>query len=389
MLILAAVSIATLTGENGLLTKANQARQDTIDAKNKETKILEEYENEIDKILNNTDEYVLKIINYFDKNDPEVQLGKSFSATGELIDTENTLVTGYIPCKKNDELRLISDGVLIPFNYVYICYYNSDKQLIETIPTTGEYIKPTFDCEYVRICFRSRYKDSAMITKNDNTIYNIFYPYGEVIVYNTMLNGVAFGTSLTYKAQTTGGYLDYLPYMVGATIENKGVGSSFFYYTEENQYNILYNIKNYTQYADKDFVIIEGCVNDWYNGRKLGTYKDQGTDSVCGCLYNMFSHIYSQNPNIQIFVILDHYGRNADGVDMSSSAVRGTYTQYEYYEEVAKCCEYNQVTCLKEYMNSDFQESADQYLLDYIHCNDLGAEKSANIIFEMMKNYIR
>lgn len=103
----------------------------------------------------------------------------------------------------------------------------------------------------------------------------------------------------------------------------------------------------------------------------------------------MFSHIYSQNPNTQIFVILEHYGINADGVDMSPSAVRGTYTQYEYYEEVAKRCEYNQVTCLKEYTNSDFQESAEQYLLDYIHCNELGAEKSASIISELMKNYIR
>lgn len=320
-----------------------------------------------------------------------MQLSKSFSSTGELIDTDFTLVTGYIPCKKNDEIRLINNGVLVPFNSVYICYYDSSKQILECVRTkeNAEYVKPTIECEYVRLCFLKKYKDTAMVTKNDNEIYNIFYPYGEVVVYNTILNGVAFGTSLTYRAQTTGGYLDYLPYMVGATIENKGVGSSFFYGLEENQYNILYNIKNYTQYADKDFVIIEGCVNDWYNGRKLGTYKDQGTDSVCGCLYNMFSHIYSQNPNIQIFVILDHYGKNADGIDMSPSSVKGTYTQYEYYEEVAKCCEYNQVTCLKEYMNSDFQESADQYLVDYIHCNELGAEKSASIIFELMKNYIR
>ena len=261
LLILAGVTIAALSGDNGILQRASEARQDTLDAQNKETETLKEYENEIDKILNNKDEYVSKIVNYFDKNDPDVQLGKSFSSTGELIDTDFTLVTGYIPCKKNDELRLINNGVLVPFNSVYICYYDSSKQILECVRTeeNAEYVKPTIDCEYARVCFLKNYKDTAMVTKNDNEIYNIFYPYGEVVVYNTILNGVAFGTSLTYNAQTTGGYLKFLPYMVGATIENKGVGSSFFYGREENQYNILYNIKNYTQYADKEFVIIEGC----------------------------------------------------------------------------------------------------------------------------------
>ena len=48
LLILAGVSIATLTGDNGLFARANQARQNTLDAQNKENATLKGYEDAID-----------------------------------------------------------------------------------------------------------------------------------------------------------------------------------------------------------------------------------------------------------------------------------------------------------------------------------------------------
>ena len=51
LLILAGIAIASLTGDNGLFARANQARQNTLDAQNKENETLEGYEDAIDYVL--------------------------------------------------------------------------------------------------------------------------------------------------------------------------------------------------------------------------------------------------------------------------------------------------------------------------------------------------
>ena len=51
LLILAGIAIASLTGDNGLFARANQARQNTLDAQNAENATLEGYEDAIDYVL--------------------------------------------------------------------------------------------------------------------------------------------------------------------------------------------------------------------------------------------------------------------------------------------------------------------------------------------------
>jgi hypothetical protein len=200
------------------------------------------------------------------------------------------------------------------------------------------------------------------------------------------MSGVAFGTSLTYRSQTVGGYLSYLEDLSGITFENKGEGSSCIYGGEEN--GILTKIQNYTDFANKDIVIIEGFVNDWYGSKPLGTYTDTTRESVCGCLYQAINHIYEQNANITLFVILDHYGRSYNSADESSTAIVNNYTQYQYYEECAKVCESLGIKVIKEYALSGISQLTPQYLVDDIHCTALGAEQSANTIWAEMKKYV-
>ena len=55
LLILAGVSIAMLTGENGILTQAKKAKKETEEAKNNELEILEDYENRLnEKVIQST-----------------------------------------------------------------------------------------------------------------------------------------------------------------------------------------------------------------------------------------------------------------------------------------------------------------------------------------------
>ena len=51
LLILAGIAIASLTGENGLFARANQARKNTLDAQNAENATLEGYEDTFDRVI--------------------------------------------------------------------------------------------------------------------------------------------------------------------------------------------------------------------------------------------------------------------------------------------------------------------------------------------------
>ena len=51
LLILAGISIATLTGENGLFKRAKDAKNNTVDAQNAENKALNSYTDAMNNVL--------------------------------------------------------------------------------------------------------------------------------------------------------------------------------------------------------------------------------------------------------------------------------------------------------------------------------------------------
>lgn len=199
------------------------------------------------------------------------------------------------------------------------------------------------------------------------------------------LRGVAFGTSLTYRSQTTGGYLQYLPNISGINFDNQGVGSSKIYGGASS--SILNKLLTYEAYADKEVVLIEGLVNDWYNESPLGEYTDTTTDTVCGCLYQAINHVLTENPNANLFIVFDHYGKGGSSASCASTEVRGGFTQYQYYEECAKVCELLSVPVIKQYATSGISQYTPNYLIDDIHCNAAGALRSANSIWDVMKRH--
>ena len=195
------------------------------------------------------------------------------------------------------------------------------------------------------------------------------------------MSGVAFGTSLTYKAQTDNGYLQYLPTLSGIDFDNQGIGSATI------KSGILNAIKGYTGYANKNICILEGFVNDWSGNNSLGTYTDNTETTVCGCVRSAINYIMAQNTQITLFLVLDHYGKNSS-LDRSSTAVNGAgLTQYQYYEEIAKVAESLGIPVIKQYAGSQIGENTPQYLTDYIHCTALGAKQSAYFIWSQMKQY--
>ena len=200
------------------------------------------------------------------------------------------------------------------------------------------------------------------------------------------LNGVAFGTSLTYLASVGNGYLTKLSDLSEITFDNQGVGSSTIL-GDGGSLDMLAKIKAYTGYSNKRVCLLEGFVNDWHEQKTLGTWKDVEETTVCGCVRSALNYMLTQNANMTIFLILDHYGKSYSTLDCSSTVVKNGYTQFEFYSEIAKVAESLGIPVLAEYKVSEISEKTPQYLTDNIHPTALGATQSAYAIWAEMKKY--
>lgn len=316
-------------------------------------------------------------------NDTAYYITKDNSAVGQLykITTEVTQITtaGYsirtIEVKQGDKIIVSALTTAISYWGKFV-----DKNTLTSINTTQIFTVPS-----------DGYLHTFWYTEDNNTVLIIpatTFKVDWTQLLNvpdstnpfTGLTGVAFGTSLTYRAISSWGYLDYLPNLSGITFDNQGIGSSVILG------NMLTAIKNYTGYSDKRVCLIEGFVNDWYLNNTLGTYEDTTETTVCGCVRSAINYILSQNANITIFLILDNYGKLYSNVDCRSFAENsGGLTQLEYYDEIAKVAQSLGVPVIKLYANSQISENTPQYLNDNIHPTDLGAKQTAYTIWSKMK----
>ena len=333
--------------------------------------------------------------NLLNKDDPDYLVDKYYNNyTGALVDPAVGYdQSGFIP---------VTAGQFYTSNITNfsVVWYKSDKTYLSGTSwatfDTDKFVTAPTNAAYGRFGAQRSNSGFAEWQVVEGKVLPSYMPYGGVssdkLIIDTAwkgLSGVAFGTSLTYRAQTTGGYLQYLPNLLGATIDNQGIGNATILVTSDfPTLDILAQVKNYADYASKSFCILEGFVNDFYrNADKLGTWKDTGETTVCGCVRSAINHILTANPNITLILVLDHYGCVYNG-----SSTASTYTntsglmQYEYYDEIAKVANSLSVPVIKEYELSGMNEYTPDYFIDNIHPSALGAEQSANTIYYAMKN---
>jgi hypothetical protein len=348
-------------------------------------KSLYQMESEYNEIVKHT-------VNLFNPLDPDVVRGGYYSRTNEYTVSSSLGMTGYIEVIQN------FDYSFSPHVGGYVLWFDENKNLLGYTDYLAEtvYVTAIANAKYAKFLFALT-DESAFIVNSGKTVAD-YEPYTRTVVRSeylpetTSVNywenelGVAFGTSLTYRALTTGGYLQYLPQLSKAIIENKGVGNSTIFNNGSNP-NMLSVIKNYTGYSGKRFALLEGFVNDWYNNSSvLGTWKDDDEDTVCGCVRSAINYMLSQNPSLTIILILDHYGRNYGGVNCSSTAERDGTTQIEFYDEISKVAASLGVPVIPLYKMSGMCENTPYYYIDNIHPSESGAQQTANSIWAKMKN---
>ena len=321
--------------------------------------------------------------NLFNSSDSNTLRGQYYDRSGILQTNSAISQTGFIEVTVgNDYTANYIDG--------FVLWYDSNKNLIGNTPSetfsSNGYVTAINDASYARFIVATSHLDDLQIEEGRNSTSYLEYDrkYMKTDFYG--LSGVAFGTSLTYRSQTTGGYLNYLSGLSGITFDNQGIGSAtILQHSSIPDLNILSRVKSYTGYSNKQVCILEGFVNDWsLNHEKLGTYLDTGESTVCGCVRSAINYILSKNSSITLFLILDHYGKESTS---STSKNSSNISQYMYYEEISKIGHSMGIPVIKEYSISGISENTPQYLLDNIHLNTLGAKQSALRIWSEMKKY--
>ena len=138
LLILAGVSIAMLTGENGILTQAKKAKEETEEAKNNELEILEDYENRLnEKVIQSTFIWDPDIVN-FTKLDAQVEklnLNTIYVQITSDLETSISISKLISYCQlKNIDLYLLDGGS---------DWYTDEEKynVIEMIDRTSEFNK--------------------------------------------------------------------------------------------------------------------------------------------------------------------------------------------------------------------------------------------------------
>lgn len=339
-------------------------------------------------------DFITKTKNLCDINDENFVSGGYYNDQGVYVEAPTLCQSGFIPV-------IPGENYTSDYHNAYVLWYDSSHEFVYKTDTSvfmeNGYVTAPSNAVYAK--FIDLVANIATFQVEKGTTPTAYEAFGLFLdskyirqgnVEYDGLNGVAFGTSLTYRAQTTGGYLQYLPALSGIQFDNQGIGGATIL-QYESLGNILAAIKSYTSYANKDICIIEGFVNDWVqNHDKLGEWTDNDETTVCGCVRSAITYILTQNPDITLFLVLDHYGKYSEGYGNCSSTVKNQsdITQYEYYEEIAKVAESLGIHVVKEYAESGISELTPQYILDNIHPTALGAEQSANIIWRAISQWI-
>lgn len=209
------------------------------------------------------------------------------------------------------------------------------------------------------------------------------------------------GDSLTeVNAATTKHYFDYIQDTTGVSIQNLGVGGTGYvrgYDSSEAFYQRITSVAN-----DADIVTIFGSGNDCnisamskFDGmtwsEALGTYTDNTTDTICGCINATLNAFFTAYPTKPIGIV-------APTPWKTYPTTLTTNNRFEDYTAVLKqIAEYHGIPFLDLYHNSNlrpeneanrdacFYDSELDGNADGVHPNALGHSIIAPKFFEFIK----
>lgn len=210
------------------------------------------------------------------------------------------------------------------------------------------------------------------------------------------------GDSVTSGGTTSNGkqafsYVDYLKDYLGAEITNKGLSGSVI--TEGNIENQTQSfVSRSNQIQDQDFVTIFGGINDFWFNSPLGSMRDSSdnVETFYGALKFLVENLSKKNPNAH-FLFVTPLKECKEGVphtyeDNNKFVLyknRAGFTEEDYVNAIKEVAAYYSVPVLDLFNSSNMNpyiESQRQYFADDLHPNQLGAQRLALLISQVINN---
>lgn len=210
------------------------------------------------------------------------------------------------------------------------------------------------------------------------------------------------GDSVTSGGTTSNGkqafsYVDYLKDYLGAEITNKGLsGSVIAEGNIENQTQSFVSRSN--QIQDQDFVTIFGGINDFWFNSPLGSMRDSSdnVETFYGALKFLVENLSKKNPNAH-FLFVTPLKECKEGAphtyeDNNKFVLyknRAGFTEEDYVNAIKEVAAYYSVPVLDLFNSSNMNpyiESQRQYFADDLHPNQLGAQRLALLISQVINN---
>lgn len=210
------------------------------------------------------------------------------------------------------------------------------------------------------------------------------------------------GDSITSGGTTSNGkqafsYVDYLKDYLGAEITNKGLSGSVI--TEGNVENQTQSfVSRSNQIQDQDFVTIFGGINDFWFNSPLGSMEDSSDNvkTFYGALKFLVENLSKKNPNAH-FLFVTPLKECKEGAphtyeDNNKFVLyknRAGFTEEDYVNAIKEVAAYYSVPVLDLFNSSNMNpyiESQRQYFADDLHPNQLGAQRLALLISQVINN---
>lgn len=201
---------------------------------------------------------------------------------------------------------------------------------------------------------------------------------------------VAFGTSMTYRCSSDGGYLKVLQDTLGLkSYTNNGLDGNAIAYVS-GRTGISRKIQS-TDITGYDIVLIEGCTNDFKLNVKVGEVGNMGDTSFddsadfCQALRKAIESVYASNPEANIILVADPQRDNADyDVNYTNSA---GHKLIDYVNAMLQVGALYSIPVCDLYRNSGInQYTLSAYTSDGLHPNTLGYKRIGNVIASSLEN---
>lgn len=352
--------------------------------------------------------------NIFNKDDSDIQTGGYIGSDGNFVSNEGFWETGYIPVTNGDVLRCIYDGVFMTNSGVIIALYDAQKTFIATITRALNYINiTTANAAYMRSAMLATALASKLvITKNDETLYTSYLPYGQIPPKSTLLEDV---TELAEKVeniesvtplQWTGkncvcigdsimwydghefantdvvavGYPSYMRDVLKLTVSNQGVSGACVAYHSERPYVDNVTTVDSIDFSGYDLAVLEGGINDYIVGSVIGTIAEDNFDKTtfCGAYQYIIEKILTQNPTIQIVMFLPY--------KIVWQAAQSTIPLTDYITAIKAISEHYSIPLVNLYgeCGFNFKNIVSQYTIDGLHANNDGYKRTNDILIKTL-----